>query len=67
MSDITGYLFIGGGMEELEGYEKDWEYPLEWVQSPQTQMTNELAAIHPEIFEPVFTVFPTPQVPRPKK
>ena len=63
---LTGFEYVSGG-DQIEGYQVGWEYPAEWVQAPQTISTAEVAAGSEGSFVEVYTPFPTPKVPRPKK
>jgi hypothetical protein len=66
MNEYTGYIYLGGA-EMLAGYQVGWEYPSEWVAPEQSETTEHLAELLPSEFEGIYTVFPTPQAPRPKK
>ena len=66
MNDYTGYIYLGGD-ELLAGYEIGWEYPSGWVAPEQSETTEALAEWLPSQFEGIYTVFPTPQAPRPRK
>jgi hypothetical protein len=64
--EVTGFEYTGRD-QEIDGFEKDWEYPLDWIQDPHEVTTGDVAMQFPSSFEPVYTPFPTPSVPRPKK
>ena len=65
-SDVTGYIYLGGD-EDLAGYDLNWEYPSGWLVEGQALNTEQLAASFPIQFEPITTVFPDPERPRPPR
>ena len=70
--DALYYIYLGSETDPIEGYEVGWEYPLPWIQDPQTETTEALALEHPTMFEAGNepydeTVFPDPNRPRPPR